>query len=220
MCKVFPKLRRRRSRHNNGTSVVLPNKGMLLTCALSFIISSIPLAIIVFKYNPHISEYHLDRFLITPGIISNRDEVQVVTDRFTQLIQKRESAAEETRIILQRELQKLHEETSNLRQQLAEANKNFRIENDECSTKLKMAEHGFEESYRRFEIVQGFFDQCKNTTVKMSQILVEASEEITNCTKQLNNCAIQKDDMKRLLLLHENEEEEEEHGKIQGDNTS
>jgi hypothetical protein len=83
-----------------------------------------------------------------------------------------------------------------------------------------MAEHGFEESYRRFEVVQGFFDQCKNTTVKMSQILVEASEEITNCTKQLNNCAIQKDDMKRLLLHREKEEEEEEHGKIQGDNTS
>lgn len=164
-------------------------KGLLLTCALSFIISSIPLAIVLFVYNPHIIKQQGDNScIITPGIIANQEEIQVISSKYNNLIRDREIAAEEQRIKLIEQLKSMARQNSELREKMAEVTKNYTIENYECSNKLARAEHGFEESYRRFEIVQGYFDKCKDQTTRLGRILIDAEAEIRNCTKKLTHC--------------------------------
>lgn len=161
-----------------------PN-GLLLTCALSFIISSIPLAAVLFVYNPHIIQ-ELDN---APSCVANENEIQAITEKYNNLLKERDIVAKEERIKLVEHLKILQEQNNDLYLKLVEATKNFTIEIRDCSSKLERAQHGFEESYRRFEIVQGYFDKCKGQSYRLGKILIDAEAEITNCTKKLSYCS-------------------------------
>jgi hypothetical protein len=160
-------------------------KGLLITCALSFIISSIPLAAVLFIYNPHIIK-ELD----DASCVANENEIQAITEKYVKLLKERDIAMEEQRIQLVEHLKIFQVQNKELHQQLSDATKNFTIESYECTSKLARAQHGFEESYRRFEIVQGYFEKCKDQTLRLGKVLVEAEAEIANCTKKLTYCSL------------------------------
>mmetsp|Transcript_4134 Transcript_4134/g.6336 ORF Transcript_4134/g.6336 Transcript_4134/m.6336 type:complete len:198 (-) Transcript_4134:85-678(-) len=162
-----------------------PIKGLLLTCALSFIISSIPLAAVLFVYNPYIIKEQADSSCIAPEILPEEIE-RAAEVKYREL----ERAADAQRNELVAELKMFHEENSELRKQLTDATKHFSIFRNDCGRDLARAKHGFEESYRRFEIVQGYFDKCKDQTTRLGKILIDAEKEISNLTKKLTHCNI------------------------------
>lgn len=156
--------------------------GLLLTCALSFIISSIPLGVLLFVHNPHITKEQVDSFA-TPEI---PNEMVIDDAQHREFVQQ----AEEQRNDLVNQLKLMHAENVKLREELGEVIKHSTTAQQGCEMKLARAQHGFDESYRRFEIVQGYFDKCKDQTRRLGQILVDAETEIKNLTMKLIRCNI------------------------------
>ena len=163
------------------------SRGLLFTCALSFIISSIPLAALIFVYNPHILKGQAEPACVAPEIQPNE---KVIKDyEVKQQQQQRELAITEAKLKeMESKAKHFQEENERLRNLLKETSTQTYAVKKECEEKRLMSQAGFEESFRRFEIVQGYFEKCKGQTQRLGKILIEAEAEITNLTKQLTHC--------------------------------
>mmetsp|Transcript_702 Transcript_702/g.1162 ORF Transcript_702/g.1162 Transcript_702/m.1162 type:complete len:200 (+) Transcript_702:220-819(+) len=164
------------------------SKGLLLTCALAFIISSIPLAIVLFVYNPHIVNERAGSACMASELLPDVDE------RVAEV----QAAADAQRDQLVEELGRFQRANRELRKQLSESRELagstkenvMLIESNDCERDLARATSGFQESYRRFEIVKGYFDKCKDQTTRLGKVLIDAEKEIKNLTKKLTTCNI------------------------------
>lgn len=166
------------------------SKGLLLTCALSLIISSIPLAIVLFFYNPHVlNEQRASSSCMALELMPDVDERVAAV----------QAAADAQRDQLVEELSRFQKANRELRKQLDSVSKeaadatngDLLIEKtNDCERDLARATSGFQESYRRFEIVKGYFDKCKDQTTRLGKVLIDAEKEIQNLTKKLTHCNI------------------------------
>lgn len=110
-----------------------------------------------------------------------------------------QAAADAQRDQLVEELSRFQKANRELRKQLDSLSKeaadatngDLLIEKtNDCERDLARATSGFQESYRRFEIVKGYFDKCKDQTTRLGKVLIDAEKEIQNLTKKLTHCNI------------------------------
>lgn len=166
------------------------SKGLLLTCALSLIISSIPLAIVLFVYNPHIlNEQRASSSCMALELMPDVDErvaaVQAAADAQRDQLVEELSRFQIANRELRKQLDSLSKEAADT------TNGDLLIEKtNDCERDLARATSGFQESYRRFEVVKGYFDKCKDQTTRLGKVLIDAEKEIQNLTKKLTHCNI------------------------------
>mmetsp|Transcript_12337 Transcript_12337/g.18948 ORF Transcript_12337/g.18948 Transcript_12337/m.18948 type:complete len:197 (-) Transcript_12337:75-665(-) len=169
-------------------------KSLLLTCLFSFIVSSIPLAFVIFVHNPQIMKEMKEQAESTcvapeiqPDVNEKLAEVQAVADaQRDQLLQ---------------ELGRFQTANRELREQIKESKKELTY--SDCEIELAKAKGGFKESYRRFEIVKEYFDKCKHQTTMLGKVLIDAEAEIKNLTKRLTTCNIINHKMEAEMLIAE-----------------
>ncbi len=170
-------------------------RSILLTCIFSFIVSSIPLAYVIFVHHPQaiieVKEQAREQAeTCAPEGIPTDVFDEKVAEAMAAAEAQREAtaAAEAQRDELMKELGRFQRVNRELRKKIDESKKERSY--SECEIELARATSGFEESYRRFEIVKGYFDKCKNQTTMLGKVLIDAEAEIKNLTKQLTTCNI------------------------------
>lgn len=160
-------------------------KSLLLTCIFSLIVSSIPLAYVIFVHNPHIMKEMKEQM---KEMKEQAESTCVAPEIPPDVVNEKVAAVEAQRDELLQELARFQQFNMDLRKQIDESKKE--MTRSDCEIKLASATSGFEESYRRFEIVKGYFDKCKNQTTMLGKVLVDAEKEIKDLTKQLTTCNI------------------------------
>ncbi len=173
-------------------------RSILFTCIFSFIVSSIPLAYVIFVHNPHIMKEMKDQMKemkeqaestcvapeIPPDFVNEK-----VAEAMAAAEAQREAEAQRDQLL--QELGRFQKVNRELRKKIDESEKERKERtNSDCEIELARATSGFKESYRRFEIVKGYFDKCKNQTTMLGKVLIDAEKEIMNLTKQLTTCNI------------------------------